>query len=119
MEDQDSADVIRRVVRALEANKAVEYDAGCPDKEYPELVWHTYGIFDSNEIAVIARCGDLRIGMASLSILLHPPMADRVYGIDISDSQLAFQIADQIWSRHGVELASKALAIRDKRHSAK
>lgn len=119
MEDKHSADLIRRVASALEVNKAIKYDDGCPDKEYPEIVWHTFGIFDSNEIAVIAHCGELKIGMASPSTLLHPPMADRIFGIDMSDRQLSFQIADQIWSRHGAELEIMALAIRDKSHSAK
>lgn len=111
MGSEDCADGTRRVAAALESNRAVEYDDGCPDKEYPEVVWYTYGLFDTNEIAVIARCGDLRIGIAAPSTLLHPPMADRTIAIDVSNRESAFLIADQLWSVHSSELISKAFSV--------
>lgn len=118
MNSKNSNTAISKVIAALQANRAIAYDDGCPDKEYPEIVWHTYGIFDSNEIVVIARCGDLEVGMACPSGVVYPVMLDRVFGIDVSDRELSFRMANQIWSRHGAELASKALAIRDKGRDA-
>jgi hypothetical protein len=35
-------------------------------------------------------------------------MADRKFGIDVIDEQLAMQLSDRLWSEHSEQLISKA-----------
>lgn len=99
---------VMKVREALESNKAISFGPPIADKEHPEIMWQCYGLVTSNEVAVIARCGELEIGACRESGLLYPHMADRIFGMDVADQDLALQLSEAIWSRDGERLLEEA-----------
>lgn len=83
-----------------------------PDREYPEIRWHQYGIVPTNEVAVTASCGPIAVFALAPSGLVFPVMADRIYGTDVMDIQLGQELAEALWRRQGVDLAAQALMQR-------
>ncbi|WP_370305543.1 hypothetical protein [Sinimarinibacterium flocculans] len=83
-----------------------------PDREYPEIRWHQYGVVPTNEVAVTASCGPIAVFALASSGLVFPVMADRIFGTDVMDIQLGQELAEALWRRHGVELATQALIQR-------
>jgi hypothetical protein len=71
-----------------------------------------FGLIDTNEIAVTVRSGNLRFGIAQSSWLLYPEMIDRIFGMDISDQQLAAKLADELWCKHSSVLTDLAQRTR-------
>lgn len=108
MSDDVNADALSRIDRAKELGRLISFCDETPDNQYPQVTWQIFGLIDSNEIAVIARCGDLRLAAIDQSGLLIPPMVDRKFGIDVIDEQLAMQLSDRLWSEHSEQLISKA-----------
>jgi hypothetical protein len=100
-----------RIEQALKENRAVDYGTS-PDNEFPEITWQQLGLFDSNEIAVVARVGTVVVVLKETSALLLPHMQDRVFGIDVADQQLALSLSAKVWEQHGPELSREALRIR-------
>ena len=96
--------VVAAVRKALESNQAITFGPPAEDKEHPQITWQCYGLIATNEIAVIARCQELEIGACQESTLLYPVMAERVFGMDLNDEELAFRMADEIWAQHGERL---------------
>lgn len=103
--------VVAKVRQALESKEAITFDPN-EDKEYPEIIWHCYGLTASNEVAVIARCGNLEIGACRESSLLFPVMADRIWGMDVDDVDLALLLSEEIWNRDGERLLAEARRIK-------
>jgi hypothetical protein len=104
--------VVTRVTEALERKRAITFGDESPDNEFPEIKWQCYGLIDSNEVAVIARCGDLQLGICRESYLLHPPMADRIFGMDVADDQLVAELSEELWNQRHEQLSAAALQIR-------
>lgn len=101
-----------RINTALISKVTIDYGSGFADKEYPEIVWSTYGLPETNEISVVAEVGNLELGIAHVSGLAWPAMVDRQFGIDVSDQQLAFRLSDELWDAHSERLITEALRIR-------
>lgn len=104
--------VVTRVIEALERKRAITFGDEAPDNEFPEIKWQCYGLIDSNEVAVIARCGELKLGICRESYLIHPPMADRIFGMDVADDQLVAELSEELWKQKHEELSAAALKIR-------
>lgn len=101
-----------RVGSALIGEAAINYGSGFTDKEYPEIVWSMWGLPATNEIAVIAEVGSLKLGMARVSGLLEPAMIDRIFGIDVNDQRLALWLSKELWDAHSERLIAEALRVR-------
>jgi hypothetical protein len=108
MESMPSEEVLARVDAALLAKQAIEFSEPMPDDEHPEILWTIFGLIETNEIAVVTRCGSARVGVCSPSPLFHPGMADRIFGIDVSDMALARELSDTLWLHHGQTLVAAA-----------
>lgn len=54
------------------------------------------------EIAVVVQVGQRRLALDEPSPLLTPSMADRIFGIDIADQQLAMELTDRLWRTRAV-----------------
>ena len=97
-----------RVAGEIADGAAIEYASEMPDNEHSDVIWSIYGLPKTGEIAVLARAGELRLGKAGRSHLLHPAMADRVFGIDIADVALAHQLSHQLWAEQSNRLIAEA-----------
>lgn len=105
MSDAPSSEsVVQRVLQARESNQAITYCDESPDNEYPEIKWQFFGLIQTNEIATVARCGQFVVAACCKSPLLFPPMADRIFGVDVSDMQAALELGNEIWKHHREEL---------------
>jgi len=107
--------VVRRVDEALASSRAIAYCDESPDNEHPEITWQIFGLMDTNEIAVVARCGELRVGICRESGLVYPGMADRIFGIDVSDQQLAMQLCSELWDAASERLTDEAIRLRSRK----
>jgi hypothetical protein len=87
MSDESPEQVAARANAAFLGETAIDYGSGFTDKEYPEIVWSMCGLPGTNEIAVIAEVGNLRLGKACFSGLVWPAMIDRIFGIDVDDQR--------------------------------
>lgn len=112
MSNESSEEVAVRVRIARIDEAVCDYGSGFADKEYPEIVWSMYGLPDTNEIAVIAEVGSLKLGMTHVSAVLCPAMIDRIFGIDIDDQRLALWLSKELWEAHSERLVTEALRVR-------
>jgi hypothetical protein len=95
-----------RLRHARETDQAIQYCEESPDDEYPEIKWQFFGLVETNEIVTIARCGDFAVAASRPSPLLYPAMVDRIFGIDVSDYDVAMALSIEIWENHQQELLS-------------
>lgn len=105
---QSSEEVVTRIAHAIEQKRAIPFCDPTPDNQYPQVKWRIFGLIETNEIAVLAECGDLKLAACEESGLLFPPMADRIFGIDVMDQELALQLSDRLWSEYSEQLIAKA-----------
>lgn len=100
--------VVGQVVDLIAAGKVISYGVDIPDNQYSKVLWSQYGLMDTNEIAVLVRCGSKVFGARAPSGLIVPPMADRIWGVDVSDQALAFELGDKLWEAYSQELIQEA-----------
>lgn len=104
----DDRDTLSTINAAIEQKRAIPYGVDMPDKEMPQVLWSQYGLIDTNEIAVIVRCGTEVHALKAPSELIHPSMADRIFGIDSIDAELSGRLADELWSKFSGPLKAAA-----------
>lgn len=104
--------VIAKLDDALARGRAIQFCDESPDNQFPEIAWQIFGLMGSNEVVVVARCGELRLAASRESGLLYPPMADRIFGIDVADQELAMQLSDELWARESERLTSEVNRLR-------
>jgi hypothetical protein len=108
-------DVVTQVDNAQLLGRAIQFCEESPDNEHPEIKWQIFGLVDTNEVAVIAKCGEFKIGISEQSWLLHPSMADRIFGIDEADLQLSHKLTHDLWAANSSHLVELATVIRSRK----
>ena len=78
------------------------------DLDDPDLFWWCFGLVDTNEILVIGQRGDKIVSMKEVSPLVFPHMADRRFGIDVSDFNLSGDLSDKLYKEHFAHNGGKA-----------
>jgi hypothetical protein len=78
------------------------------DPECPAVTWSQYGLIATNEVVVTACCADLGYFIKAPSMVAHPPMAERIYGMDVLDAQLGLRLGERLWKLHGAALRAHA-----------
>ncbi len=106
--------VVTEIAELIREKKAIVYGEDFQDNQYSEIRWSQYGLIETNEIAVMAKCGAKAFAARARSPLQAPPMADRVFGMDVLDRELSFALADKIWERFSGELIREAELLREK-----
>jgi hypothetical protein len=97
-----------RLNRLLKSKKNfIPYHEDLPDKEYPQIKLSIYGAPKTNELFVKITNGKATFVEVFESNLLHPAMEDRIFGMDVEDSNDAFARADKMWEKHKAELLKK------------
>ncbi|WP_043765390.1 hypothetical protein [Algiphilus aromaticivorans] len=94
--------------RHIARGEVIPQAESCPDKQVPEVTWDQYGVVPTDEVAVVARCGPARFFAKAQSYLLVPPMADRIFGLDVDDQRLGHELAEYLWGQYGAELMAAA-----------
>jgi hypothetical protein len=97
-----------RLDRLLQSNGCIIYHENLPDCEYPTVLCSIYGATKSNELFVRLTNGTLSFVEAIPSDLLFPPMADRIFGMDVADQHVAFSLATCMWEKHREALVPNA-----------
>jgi len=92
--------VAERLVQLLLARRTIPYHENIPDPEYRSVTCSIYGAPETNELFVKLTNGTVTFVEAIESPLLAPPMADRIFGIDVLDNAVASNLADQMWEKH-------------------
>jgi len=104
--------VVAQVTELIKSRKAIAFGSDIPDNEYSEISWSQYGLIDTNEIAVIVRCGSKAFAARAQSRLVMPAMADRVFGMDTLDEALAFELGDKLWKIFSDKLIQEVHLVR-------
>ena len=68
-----------------------------PDKERPDILWEVFGDELTEEIVVVATFDEQCFEKRTRSPISHPPMCDRIFGIDMWDDQLAKDMSNEIY----------------------
>jgi hypothetical protein len=89
-----------RLAQLIARNQVIHYFTS-RDKEHGEIRWNVYGAPASSEIIVVAEVKGEAFYEAGPSPLEHPPMVDRIFGIDVRDRDVADKLSNDIWERHG------------------
>jgi len=93
-----------RLDRLLQSNGCIIYHENMPDPEFHYVTGSVYGAPATNELFVKLTNGTATFVEVVQSDLLYPPMADRVFGMDVMDHAVAFNLADQMWEKHKAAL---------------
>ena len=112
MSDLTPEATAQRVEEALEQGAAIQFAEGMTDRFFAEITWSIVGLPQTNEIVVIVKVGDLQLALADQSPLLVPSMAERLFGLDISDQRLAERLSEMLWQAHSAHLLAKVQEIR-------
>jgi hypothetical protein len=95
-----------KLAELLLAKQTIPYHENIPDKEFPIVTYSVYGAPETNELFVKLTNGTVTFVEAIESPLLSPPMADRIFGLDVLDHAVASDLADQMWEKHKAALIS-------------
>ncbi len=106
--------VVGQITELLKTKKVIVYGKDFPDDQYSEIRWSQYGLIGTNEIAVVVKCGAKVFAAKARSPLEMPPMADRVWGMDVLDRGLSFRLADELWEKFSSELIREVELYRKK-----
>jgi hypothetical protein len=115
MEENIGEGVVEEITELLKAKRVIVYGEDLPDNQYSEIRWSQYGLIEINEIAVMAKCGTKAFAAKAGSPLRMPPLADRIWGMDVLDRELSFKLADRIWEMFSDELIREAELLREKK----
>ncbi|WP_281783333.1 hypothetical protein [Sinimarinibacterium flocculans] len=96
------------LARQIDEGECICQMHAAADPECPAVVWSQYGLVASNEVVVTARCADLGYYIRAASMVAHPPMAERIYGMDVLDGQLGLRLGERLWELHGAALRAHA-----------
>lgn len=78
------------------------------DREYAHITCSIYRVPKTNELFVRLTNGVVSVVAVTPSPVPFPAMADRVFGIDVADSNAALALADKLWEQHREELLRKS-----------
>lgn len=95
-----------RLEHYLRAKACIPYEVNMPDREYPAITCSIYGVPKTNELFVRLTNGRVCFVAATQSPLLAPAMADRIFGLDVADAQVALSLAETLWEKHREELVA-------------
>lgn len=102
-----TADAIDRLAALLKTKDFVPFHTDLPDKEYDYVKLSIYGATKTNELFVRITNGRVTFVETISSPLVAPSMADRIWGMDVSDSDAAFELANRMWEKHKTELIKR------------
>lgn len=94
-----------RLADMVNGNGVIRFYENCPDNEYPNIFWSAYGDPMTGVVIVSAKKGSLAYYNSASSWLLIPPMADRIFGIDVLDEALAQKLGVELWAKVGMHLS--------------
>lgn len=94
-----------RLAEMVASGRVIHYYRDVLDKEYPDTKWNVYGSIDTDEVVVSVGRGEKIFFHGERSLLVHPPMASRAFGIDVEDDALAQKLADELWSTVKTDLS--------------
>ncbi|PTY04254.1 hypothetical protein DB347_20370 [Opitutaceae bacterium EW11] len=100
----DATSPAARLEQHLRSKSCIAYEENLKDREYPFVTCSIYGAPKTNELFVRLTNGQISFVDVTQSPLLYPAMADRIFGMDVADSQVAFGLAEKLWEKHRDEL---------------
>jgi hypothetical protein len=87
--------VARDLLAAEKTGKAIKfYEFEVP--EFKNVSWTVYGNLITNDIGLIATADTYSVGMTSQSMVLFPPMKDRIFGMPLSDHAVVSQLCSKL-----------------------
>ena len=99
-DSQSPTDAAARLAEIIATKKFIPFHVDLPDKEYVHIKGSIYGAIETNELFVKLTNGKTTFVESVESPLLAPAMADRIFGMDVSDSNVAFALANEMWEKH-------------------
>ncbi len=100
----DSRPAAERLAEFIRDGKAIAFEQNATDKQYPYIRLAVWGAVPTNELFIKISNGVVEFVASKPSLLEYPFMADRRFGMDVRDHEVAFALADQTWELHKHEL---------------
>lgn len=97
----DSDTPQHRLECLIKSGRVIPYLVNNADKEHSQVRWCIYGAPDTNELYVSVTNGTHQFVRAVHSAVFHPPMRDRIFGIDVCDLDLAGGLSSAMWRDFG------------------
>ncbi len=101
---ESADDPVARLAALLRTDKYIPFHVDLPDKEFPYVTLSIYGAVQTNELFVRLTNGISTFVEVIDSPLFAPAMADRIFGMDALDADVAFARANEMWEKHRNEL---------------
>lgn len=76
--------------------------------EFKNVSWTVYGNLTTNDIGLIATAKTFSVGMTAQSMVLSPPMKDRIFGMPLSDHAVVSQLCSKLCLLYCGELRENA-----------
>lgn len=92
----DPRPAAQRLADLIRDRQAILFEENAQDKEYPYIKLSIWGAIPTNELFVKLSNGVVEFVASGPSPLDHPLMADRRFGIDVSDHRAAIELAEQL-----------------------
>jgi hypothetical protein len=99
-EKPQNDDAAKRLAKFQRTKGTIPYHVDLPDKEYAYIKCSIYGVPRTNELFVKLTNGKVTFVEAIKSDLSGPAMADRIFGMDVMDSNDAFSLVERMWKKH-------------------
>jgi len=99
--------IARDLLAAEKAGKAIKfYEFELP--EFKNVTWGVYGNLITNDIGLIASADTYSVGMTSQSMVLFPPMKDRIFGMPLADHTVVSKLCSKLCLLYCGELRDHA-----------
>jgi hypothetical protein len=98
----------KRLAELRRTKGTIPYHEDLPDKEYAYVKCSIYGAPKTNELFVKLTNGKVTFVEVIKSGLFCPAMYDRIFGMDVMDSNDAFGVAERMWEKHKKSLILKS-----------
>ena len=87
-------------------NEFIEYVMNLEDKDHPQVRWSVLGDPYTNNLHIRVCNNETGVKFEEVitAAVLHPPMCDRIFGIDIDDHNKALVHAEIMWEKYKEQL---------------
>jgi len=93
-----------RLADLISRKLVIAFQSKLADKEYPYINCSIWGAIPRNELFVRLANGKESFVRSCRSELDFPVMADRVFGMDAVDANVAYKLAERMWKAHKSDL---------------
>lgn len=98
-ENMDPRPAAERLAKLIKDQQVILFEHDAEDKEYPYIKLSIWGSIPTNELFIKLSNGEVEFVESTDSPLFFPTMGDRRFGMDVSDAEVAYRLAETVWEK--------------------